>query len=152
MPFANGSFDSASCFLGLQDVEIGFGDDGVQAVMAESVRVLSAGGVLTLLDEFPFERLEALLVGLPVRVTDRADRGLDVRWDRQAAEQAVALYAEGWTAQAGVEDEAERKQIACQAHRRMAAEMECQLDTQGYYAPFGPVRMVVAIRSLAKIG
>ena len=152
MPFADGSLGSISCFLGLQDVEIGFGGEGVQAVVVEAVRVLCPGGVLTLLDEFPFERLEALLEGLPVRVKDRAERVLDVRWDRQAAECAIALYAEGWTAQARVEDEAERKQVACQAHRRMAAEMERQLDMQGYYVPFGTVRMVAAIKSPAKIG
>jgi SAM-dependent methyltransferase len=147
MPFADGSFGSASCFLGLQDVEIGFGEEGVQAAVAEAVRVLRADGVLALLDEFPSERLEVLLDGLPVTATDQAERTLDVRWSRQVAEQAIALYAEGWAAQARVKDESARAQARSKAHRRMAAEMERQLAVQGCYVPFGPVRMVIGRRS-----
>jgi SAM-dependent methyltransferase len=147
MPFADGSFGSASCFLGLQDVEIGFGEEGVQEAAAETVRVLGTGGVLALLDEFPSERLEALLDGLPVTATDQAERPLDVRWSRQVAERAINLYAEGWAAQARVEDESAREQVRCQAHRRMATEMERQLAAQGGYVPFGPVRMVIGRRS-----
>jgi hypothetical protein len=69
---------------------------------------------------------------------------LDVRWGRQVAERAVALYAEGGVAQARVPDPAAQEQTCIEAHSRMAAAMERQLDTQRYYVPFGPVRMVVA--------
>jgi SAM-dependent methyltransferase len=144
MPFAEGTFESASCFLGLQDIEIGFGEDGVRDAVVEAVRVLSPGGVLALFDEFPFEQLEALLDELPVTVIDRGERELDVRWDRQAAERAIALYAEGWVAQACLADPATQQQTRIEVHSRMATEMERQLATQGYYVPFGPVRMVVA--------
>ena len=143
MPFANAALESASCFLGLQDIEIGFGVAGVQEAVAEAVRVLRPGGVLTLLDEFPLERFDATLAGLPVVVVDRGERGLDVRWDRQVAERAVALYAEGWVAQARVGSPAAQEQVR-KVRGRMAAEMERQLASQGYYVPFGPVRMVVA--------
>ncbi|UCC65188.1 MAG: methyltransferase domain-containing protein [Anaerolineae bacterium] len=143
MPFAAGTLGSVSCFLGLQDIEIGFGVGGVQEAVAEAVRVLCPGGVLTLLDEFPFERFDASLAGLPVVVVDRGERGMDVRWNRQVAERAVALYAEGWVAQARVGGLAAQEQICNEVHRRMAAEMERQLASQGYYMPFGPVRMVV---------
>jgi SAM-dependent methyltransferase len=147
MPFADGSFGSASCFLGLQDIEIGFGEGGVQVAVAEAVRVLEAGGVLALLDEFPSEWLEALLEGLPVTAIDHAERTLDVRWNRQVAERAITLYAEGWAAQARLKDESAREQTRSAAHRRMAAEMERQLAAQGCYVPFGPVRLVIARRS-----
>jgi SAM-dependent methyltransferase len=147
MPFADGVFGSASCFLGLQDVEIGFGEEGVQEAVAEAVRVLGAGGVLVLLDEFPSERFGALLEGLPVTATEQAECSLDVHWNRQVAEQAIALYAEGWAAQVPVEDEAAREQARCKAYRRMAVEMERQLAAQGCYVPFGPVRMVIGRRS-----
>jgi len=147
MPFADGSFGSASCFLGLQDIEIGFGEEGVQMAVAEAARVLRAGGILALLDELPSERLEALLDGLPVTATDQAERTVDVRWSRQVAERAIALYAEGWAAQARVEDRSAREHVCSKAHRRMAAEMERQLAAQGTYVPFGPIRMVIARRS-----
>jgi SAM-dependent methyltransferase len=143
MPFAEDTFGSASCFLGLQDIEIGFGEEGVRDAVAETVRVLRSGGVLVLLDEFPFERLDALLGELPMAVIDRAERELDVRWTRQVAERAIALYAEGWVAQTRVDDQVAQEQTRREVHGRMAAEMERQLATQGYYVPFGPVRMMV---------
>jgi SAM-dependent methyltransferase len=146
MPFADSAFGSASCFLGLQDIEIGFGEEGAQEAMAEAVRVLRAGGMLALLDEIPTEQLEALLDGLPVTATDQAERTVDVRWSRQVAERAIALYAEGWAAQARVEDGSAREQAQSNAHRRMAVEMERQLAAQGTYVPFGPVRMVIGRR------
>ena len=111
--------------------------------VAETVRVLRSGGVLVLLDEFPFERLDALLGELPMAVIDRAERELDVRWTRQVAERAIALYAEGWVAQTRVDDQVAQEQTRREVHGRMAAEMERQLATQGYYVPFGPVRMMV---------
>ena len=144
MPFAHGMFASASCFLGLQDIEIGFGERGVRDSVAEIARVLGRGGVLVLLDEFPFERFEDLLRGSPVTVTDRAERALDVRWDRQVAERAIQLYAEGWAAQARAADQAAQVRTRDEVHQRMVAEMERQFATQGYYVPFGPVRMIVA--------
>jgi SAM-dependent methyltransferase len=144
MPFAEDTFGSASCFLGLQDIEIGFGEEGVRDAVAEAVRVLSPGGVLALFDEFPFERFEVLLDELTVTVIDGGERELDVQWDRQVAERAIALYTEGWVAQVRVEDQAAQEQTRREVHSRMAAEMERQLATQGYYVPFGPVRMVVA--------
>jgi SAM-dependent methyltransferase len=144
LPFASGSFDSVSCFLSLQDIEIGFGQEGVQGAVAETARVLRAGGALVLLDEFPFERFDLLLDGLPLAVTVRAERALDICWDREVAERAIALYAEGWAAQARLDDEATREQACRDTYRRMAADMERQLAGRGTYVPFGPVRMVVA--------
>ena len=143
-PFCDGAFGSVSCFLGLQDVEIGFGAAGVQNTVVEAVRVLCPGGVLTLLDEFPFERFDALLDGLPVTVVRRGERGVNVRWDRPVAERAIALYAEGWVAQVRPTDPADGARLYEEAHARMAAEMERQLSQRGCYVPFGPVRIVVA--------
>lgn len=144
MPFADGAFGSASCFLGLQDIEIGFGGEGVRNVVAEMARVLRPEGTLTLLDEFPLQRFDALLDGLPLAVVDQGERGLDVRWNRQVAERAIALYAEGWVAQARVTDRAAQERVRVEAYSRMMAEMERQLEAQGYYVPFGLVRIVVA--------
>jgi SAM-dependent methyltransferase len=144
-PFADDTFDSASCFLGLQDVEIGFGEAGVRQTLAEAVRVLRTGGMLALLDAFPFHRFEVLLEGLPVAWIDQAQEALDVRWNLQVAMRAAELYAEGWLAQMRLPagDRAAREAAYQEALDRLRSEVETQMTSQGYYVPFGPVRMVV---------
>jgi len=147
LPFADGTFDSASCFLGLQDVEIGYGEAGVRETVHEAVRVLRTEGVLVLLDEFSLDRFAAQLDGLPVAWIDRAERALDVRWGCEIAQRAATLYAEGWAAQTRPQDEASRRTACRDALARIEAEVEAQIAGQGYYVPFGPVRMAV-IRKL----
>ncbi len=144
LPFADGSFGSASCFLGLQDIEIGFGEEGMRAAIGEATRVLQPDGTLVLLDEFPLQRFEALADGIPLEGIGRGERAVECSWDRQVAEAAVALYAEGWVAQARLESHSEREQAYHEVYGRMRAEMERQLALHGTYVPFGPVRMVVA--------
>lgn len=144
LPFADCSFASASCFLGLQDIEIGFSEEGLRLAVAEAVRVLCSEGALVLLDEFTFERFSALLKGLRVVVAEQGERALDVRWSHHVAERAAALYARGWVAQARLEGASVQKQAHTKAHGRMMAKMEQQLAGQGYCVPFSPVRMVVA--------
>ena len=148
LPFADRSFGSASCFLGLQDIQIGFGQGGVQEVVAEAARVLGIGGVLVLLDELPFERFDLLLHGLPLTVTERAERALDVCWNREVAERAVALYAAGWAMQTRSADRLRLAHVREEAYLRLAAEMEHQLASRGYYVPFSPVRMIVARKAV----
>ena len=46
MPFKDQCFGSVSCFLGLQDIKIGFGDRGLEESISEAVRVLRPGGYL----------------------------------------------------------------------------------------------------------
>ena len=146
MPFANGSFGSASCFLGLQDIEIGFGERGLHQALTEATRVIRPGGVLALLDEYTFERFDGLLEGLSVEVDDRCEHSLDVRWDRKVAERAITLYAEGWVTQARAADQAAQLRIREEVRDGMLKDLESQLDSRGYYVPFGPVRLVVARR------
>jgi SAM-dependent methyltransferase len=142
MPFSDGVFASASCFLGLQDIEIGFGRDGVRQAVAESVRVLRPGGVLTLLDEFPLERFQCLLEGLPLEVVAQGVRKLDVCWERPVAELAVDLYADGWAAQARHADPSVPAETRRRVRARMRQAMEGQLAARGTYVPFGPVRLL----------
>jgi len=144
IPFVDNALDSASCFLGLQDIAIGFGEEGIQATVIEAVRVLRPGGVLVLLDEFPFERFDGLLRGLPVVVAARRECALDVRWNRQVAEQAIVLYAKGYVAQARLTDSTAQERTFQEVRARMLVDMERQLRDQGHYVPFGTVRMVVA--------
>jgi SAM-dependent methyltransferase len=149
MPFVGSTFGSVSCFLGLQDIELGFGEEGLRAALAEAVRVLRPDGMLTLVDEFPLERFDALLGDLPATVINKGERELDIRWSRRVAERAVTLYAEGWVTQARLDDSAARKQLYNEVHARMTAEMERQLAAQGYYVPFKPMHLVVARRAFS---
>jgi ubiquinone/menaquinone biosynthesis C-methylase UbiE len=144
LPLATAAFDSASCFLGLQDIEIEFGAEDQQEAVAEVVRVLRPGRVLTLLDELSSERFEALLQGLPVAATELGACALGIHWSREVAECTVALYAAGWALQPRLADRLRLEHVREEAYRRMAAEMEHQLASQGYNVPFGPVRMIVA--------
>jgi SAM-dependent methyltransferase len=144
-PFADGTFGSASCFLGLQDIEIGFGEAGVHATLIEALRVLRAEGMLVLLDEFPLERFQALLEELPVVWIDWAERTLDVRWDREVAMRAAELYAEGWVGQMrlpGVDGSAHEAAYR-DALGRLRSDIEAQFAEHSTYVPFGPVRMAV---------
>jgi ubiquinone/menaquinone biosynthesis C-methylase UbiE len=142
MPFPEGTFDSASCFLGLQDIEIGFGQAGVRSALTEAVRVLRIEGALTLLDEFSFEQFDSLLSGLPIVTLNKAEHTLDVRWNRQVAKRAIDLYTEGWVGQARPASADERQHLYAETHAQLRTEMENQLSIQGYYVPFGPLRMI----------
>ena len=92
------------------------------------------------------QRFEMLLDGLPVVWIDRVERELDVRWNREVAMRAAALYADGWVAQMRLPagDGAAHEAAYRETLDRLQSEVEAQMTEQGYYVPFGPVRMVVA--------
>jgi SAM-dependent methyltransferase len=142
IPLADRSVGSVSCFMGLQDIEIAFGQEGVLQTLREAVRVVRTGGTLSLLDEYSFEELEALCRGLPVNVIGQGECELDVRWNREIGERAITLYAEGWIAQrrVGAPDSSDTERVRYLKH--LEGEMDRQLSERGYYVPFGPVRMV----------
>src|SRR3989449_11393098 len=144
MPFPDCRFDSVSCFLGLQDIEIGFGEEGVRAALSEAARILRKGGTLTVVDEFPFDKLDRLLERLPFRIVGRAERSLDGKWSRPVAGGAGGLQSGGWGDQMRISGSHERAGVRAEVLRRMRLEMERQLAVQGYYVPFGPARMVEA--------
>jgi len=149
MPFPDGSFDSASCFLGLQDIAIGFFEAGVRAALEEATRVLKPEGILAVADEFSIERLRDLLDPLPLDVFRVDERELDVHWNRQVAERAIELYADGWGGQVRSGDPAERAAARVEALARMREELERQLADRGFYVPFGPIRLAIARRTAA---
>jgi ubiquinone/menaquinone biosynthesis C-methylase UbiE len=148
MPFPRSVFASASCFLGLQDIQIGFGDLGVVTALREVSRVLRRGGMLTLLEDFPNARLDAWMRSLRFEIRDRAEREMAVRWDRAVGERAIDLYADGWMAQARIRDAQERKRFRARIHRQLKENLDRQLFARGFYVPFGPTRLVVARKRL----
>ena len=144
MPFPDRRFDSVSCFLGLQDIEIGFGEEGLRTALSEAARILREGGALTVVDEFPFDKMDRFLESLPFETTGQAEQALDAKWSRLVAERAVELYADGWVGQTRISGSHERARVRAEVLHRMRSEMERQLAVQGYYVPFGPARMVEA--------
>jgi SAM-dependent methyltransferase len=144
MPFADGSFDSVSCFLGLQDIKIGFGELGVHRTLLEAGRILKPHGVFILIDEFPYSVFDELLAKTDTEVSWRGEFPLEIKWRRRVAEKAIKLYAEGWVAQARIEDSEKRDKLYRETFARMNEELEQQLYDQGFYVPHGSVRMVMA--------
>jgi len=144
MPFPEDSFDAVSCFLGLQDIEIGFGEAGVEAALGESVRVLRPGGTLAVADEFPVQKLEKLLERPRIDSLQCEERELDVRWTREIAERAIELYADGYPAQVRSDNRAVKAKARADALSRMRRNMERQLADRGFYVPFGPIRLAIA--------
>ena len=144
MSFKDNYFNSVSCFLGLQDIEIGFGEAGVRKSLSEATRVLVINGKLILLDEFSFDKFDELLVRLPVKVLIREEKALEVHWNRAVAEKAIEVYAKGWVAQTRVTAQKEKDQVYEKIYSNMKEKIEQQFISQGYYVPFGPIRMVIA--------
>ena len=143
IPFSDAHFPSVSCFLGLQDIEIGFGEEGVKETLAEAVRVLLPGGILILLDEIHFPRFVDLLNDLPIEIFYHAEKSLDVHWTAEVAERAIECYACGWVAQARPDRETEKEKIYQQTLNHYREGLEQQLDEKGHYAPSGPVHMIL---------
>ena len=153
MPFTEHSIDSASCFMGLQDIEIGFGELGIYAAVSEAVRVLRPGGLLILIDEYPFEKINGILARFPIRVVDQQEKQLDVHWNREVAQAAIRLYAEGWVAQQRfpTNDRSAHYEAYQEALERMQTKLDSQIANQGYYVPFGPVRMVIGQKAISDV-
>jgi SAM-dependent methyltransferase len=143
MPFPVGCFSSISCFLGLQDMKIGFGEESLRTAVSEAVRVLKPGGYLILLDELAFDFLLTLVENECVEVVLQDEYVPDIKWRRPVAEAAIKVYSECWTAQSRAKDVAKRDSVHRETYQRMKADMEQQLGNKGFYVPHGTVRMVV---------
>jgi SAM-dependent methyltransferase len=150
IPIADALFPSVSCFLGLQDIEIGFGVKGVRETLADAVRVLLPGGILILLDEFPLSRFVDLLNGLPIEIFHHAEKSLDVHWTAEVAERAIEHYARGWVAQARTDRLTEKEKIYQVTLNHYREDLEQQLGEKGHYVPSGPVHMILGRKVPAK--
>jgi ubiquinone/menaquinone biosynthesis C-methylase UbiE len=151
IPFADAHFPSISCFLGLQDIEIGFGEEGVKETLTDAIRVLQPGGVLILLDEFPFSRFVDLLTDLSIEIIRQAEKSLDVHWTAKVAERAIECYASGWVTQARPDRETEKEKIYQEALDHYREDVEQQLGEKGHYVPFGSVHMILGRKIPTKI-
>lgn len=148
MPFEDRCFSSVSCFLGLQDIQIGFGERGVHESVSEALRVLKPGGYVVLVDEFDFDVLFSFMNGNCIKTTLKDEFELDIKWSRSVAEAAIRVYSKGWAVQSRVAGENEKERAYSTAYVRMRNDMEEQLDAKGFYVPHGPVRLVVAEKAM----
>ena len=142
IPFADGTFDSASCFLGFQDVLIGFGERGVGEAILETRRVVKSGGQIVWVDDSKTARLCLDLNVDRLELRDDVRFEPDVRWDRVVGERAIEAFARGWVAQMRLEGPEEER-----AYRDVLGEkrrdMERQLRDRGYFNPLDPIRLLV---------
>jgi ubiquinone/menaquinone biosynthesis C-methylase UbiE len=150
VPFPCNTFNSLSCFLGLQDIEIGFGWSGVRQSIVEAVRVVRERGLMILLDEYPFSQFTEALHNLPVEILDFAEQTVDSRWTQEIAEKAIELYAQGWAAQARHSKGDDQEQTYTQIYQRLQKDLEKQLSSKGYFIPFGPIRMLTLRKTSRK--
>lgn len=134
MPYVDSVFDSASCFLGLQDIRIGFHKAGVKRSMQEAARVLKPDGILAVIDEIDVTVDKTLF-----DIITKMEYVLDVQWDRAVAEKAIELYAQGWVAQTRPRRKKPVVHSYEQVYQRMKSNMNKQFAEQGFYVPFGPI-------------
>jgi len=151
MPFANCVFDTASCFLGLQDIQIGFGISGVKDTLAEVIRVLRHEGMLTLLENYPSPQYLELINRLPVDIIKTGTYDPNIRWPRDVAERAIHLFADGWVAQTRSKNLSDQRKTYTKVLSEMKTKMERQLADQGYYEPFEPVNLVIVQKTLRNV-
>ena len=143
LPFKDACFSSISCFLGLQDIKIGFGIPGLQKTLEQATRTLKSGGILTLIDEFDFSEYDSFLDLLQFEVIVQGEYTLDIQWHRPIAEQAIRLYAKGWVEQQRIKVQSKKESEFIRIHRKMREDMERQFQSRGYFIPFGPIRMLI---------
>lgn len=143
LPFEDSCFSSISCFLGLQDIKIGFGVSGIQKTLKQAMRTLKRGGVLTLIDEFDFGEYDSFLDLLQFKILVQAEYTLDIQWNRDIAQAAITLYAKGWVEQLRLEDKTKKEIEFTRIYQKMKQDMEEQLANRGYFIPFGPMRMFI---------
>jgi hypothetical protein len=74
------------------------------------------------------------------------EQSLCVRWSREVALRAIQLYANGFVTQMRLPegDCCARAAAYTETLKRLQTEVEVQIQKQGYFVPFGPVRMVFA--------
>ena len=143
LPFKDSCFSSISCFLGLQDIKIGFGVSGIQKTLKQATRILKHGGILALIDEFDFCEYDSFLDLLQFKILVQDEYTLAIRWNRQIAQEAIMLYAKGWIEQMRIVDKTEKETEFKRIYQKMRKDMIEQFKTRGYFIPFGPMRMLI---------
>jgi SAM-dependent methyltransferase len=143
LPFPDGIFDSASCFLGLQDVLIGFGEGGIRDTVLEARRIVRSGGQIVCIDDLEMTALclDRRINDLELRTDERFEP--DVRWDRAVGERAIEAFARGRVAQMRLEDPSEEERSYRVELERGMEDLERQLNERGHYNPLKSMRLLV---------
>jgi hypothetical protein len=143
LPFPDNMFDSASCFLGLQDVLIGFGELGIKESVLEAYRIVRSGGQIVWADDIESTALclDQKTDGLDL-LTDVRFKP-DVRWDRVVGERAIEAFARGRVAQMRLGDPSEEERSYRIELERGRVDLEQQMREEGHYNPLKPMRLLV---------
>jgi ubiquinone/menaquinone biosynthesis C-methylase UbiE len=142
MPFGEGIFQSVSCFMGLQDIEIGFGEEGVRGAFSEAVRVVQEKGYLFLIDyEAVIDNVKNYRVK-GIRYISEEVFEPDIRWERSVGEKAVEVFARGYVSQTRSQM-IEEKSVYETVLKDMRDDLETQLSEKGFYNPFKPMTVII---------
>ncbi|MFX1282846.1 MAG: class I SAM-dependent methyltransferase [Promethearchaeota archaeon] len=150
LPLISGKFDCVSCFLGLQDIAITRGKESLVKVVSELLRTVSHQGFLALLDNFSKEAFEKILVqqSFGYELVFHDSFNPNCQWSREIGMKAVEMYAQGYLQQEldSNNPPEDSDKALTDIRRKMLAELENQLESQGYYNPWGTMRLVLLRR------
>jgi ubiquinone/menaquinone biosynthesis C-methylase UbiE len=135
LPFRNESFDSASCFLGLQDIQIGFGDVGVRDTIESAIRIVKRGGCLFFIDTEGIINIASRFLASDTKPHLQGTFEPAVQWNREIARKAIALYAHGYVDQMRIGEESRKHEEFEKVLARMNRDMEQQIHEKGYFNP-----------------
>ncbi len=150
LPLISMKFDCVSCFLGLQDIIITRGKESLVAVVSELLRTVSHHGFLALLDNFSRESFENILSqqNLEYDLVFHDSFKPNCQWSREVGFKAVEMYAQGYLQQQldSKNPPDDSNKALTEIQKKMLRELENQLESQGYYNPWGIMRLVLLQR------
>ncbi|UCG90609.1 MAG: methyltransferase domain-containing protein [Candidatus Heimdallarchaeota archaeon] len=150
LPLISEKFDCVSCFLGLQDIIITRGKESLVDVVSELLRTVSHQGFLTLLDNFSKQSFENILSqqSLEYDLVFHDSFKPNCQWSREVGLKAVEMYAQGYLQQQLDSNNPpdDNHKALTEIRKKMLSELENQLETQGYYNPWGIMRLVLLQR------
>lgn len=149
VPFS-ANFDCVTCFLGLQDIAITRGHENLVKVISVLLQLVTPQGFLALLDNFSQEVFENILAQQRQKCDLVLHRSFkpNCKWSREIGSRAVEMYAQGYLQQEmDSENPPEDTDIALiEIKKKMFKELENQLETRGYYNPWGTIHLFLLQR------
>lgn len=151
LPLKSGNFDCISCFLGLQDIAITRGTESLGTVVSELFQAVSPEKFLLLVDNLPSKIFQKILFQQDLKYELLLEESFDpeCRWSREVGLQAVNMYAQGYLQQQLRSDNPPKdlKRALEIIRKEMKGELEHQLETQGYYNPWGIMKLFILQRT-----
>lgn len=151
LPLKSTLFDCVSCFLGLQDIAITRGTESLGTVVSELIQVASPKKFILLVDNLSPAIFQNMLSQQKLKCELLLEESFiaECRWSRDVGLQAVEMYAKGYLQQQLDSDNPPNNTYKALENIRneMIEEYEHQLRTQGYYNPWGIMRLFLLQRT-----